>query len=286
MKKVASILFILCLMLTVGCGEQGQEEEQEPTKPDIVEETETASALNVTVEGYEALALTMTYEQVCTVLGKEGEPVPYNIMNFPGTMPESERMAFDEYYAWGPDEQPWYWSERTIICACFIDNKLMAKSLHNPTVDAEMDPVVSLESFRSIEFGSDYQKVTAVTQNDMRLYVDYVDKTQHVIKYGCGEDSGWSSSFEFSNDKLNYKAMFCTYGLGFSAPMSWENYERMEVGMTYDEVCAIAGSNGEFNLEIDTVDMSSQIYCWNVDGQASFHFENGILVGFGRGGAK
>jgi len=277
-KKLIGILLIFCIMFTAGCTNK------EPIDSDEIQPDGILGFLGVTVEGYEAMTLDMTYEQVCVILeeGREtwGIPVPHTVTEeeLAIALPEGSLIYMWEsnYFYNHPD-----WEGRNYIYACFFDNKLVAKRFDYPLpANAAPDSDVTLErAFGTVELGSNYQKVADVMQDRITLRYDYVDKTQHYVGCSCGKWPGISLMLEFSNDSLVLKEM-----RGADTPhdnwpvMAEEDYEKIKLGMTYDEVRIIAKSDGRLVSETVTVGKVKKIYSWGVGWEVDLTFENNILI--------
>ncbi len=213
-----------------------------------------ALANRITSADFDRLKIGMTYQEVKQILGREGE----NYTEYNSPTIENFRVAYR-----------WLNKDNTGIIAVFnSENKLIKLSAQNLNaigfgVNRE-PPVVTSLNFENIKVGMTYDEVTKIigsggTKQPTRDNpLTNANTTEHIWL----NPDGTSMTIIFdSNQKvvtIRTKNMN-TYNLGnpfWNQPkpvysITREKYEKLELGMTYQEIRNILRGEGELDTEFD-----------------------------------
>lgn len=83
------------------------------------------------------------------------------------------------------------------------------------------------------------------------------------------ESDGWGvATITFQNGKVTNKTQFGVNDQS-AAKATMDKYNQVETGMTYDEVVAIMGGDGELSSDTEIAGVSSKLYMWDGEDIAS-----------------
>lgn len=120
---------------------------------------------------------------------------------------------------------------------------------------------INAEKFAAIEQGMSYEEVVDIIGSEgVEQSTSTVGDITTTI-YDWDSDSWGNASVTFQNDKVVNKTQIGVSGQS-EAEITMDMYNQIETGMTYDEVVAIIGGEGELQSDTSVAGISSQLYSW------------------------
>jgi outer membrane protein assembly factor BamE (lipoprotein component of BamABCDE complex) len=208
----------------------------------------------VTVLEYNQLEIGMKYREVQKIMGSDGELYPEAIANNPDILKAA--------YRWRNDDG----SE--IVAIFDFSNSLVRYYSNNlggsNFGDNSQSPLVTSANFERIKAGMTYQEVVQIIGNGGRRIeennLDSFSSSNNTYNWINPDGTGLSIVFDGSDRVVSTRS----YNLNATdfGDTSWKRqnnsitkqlYDRLKLGMTYQEISNIMGSQGEidgnFNLE-------------------------------------
>lgn len=135
---------------------------------------------------------------------------------------------------------------------------------------------LSADKFNSIDFGMTYEDVVDIIGEDGTNIseVSVLDTTTAIYQW---EDGLTNCNVTFSNNSVTGKAQVGILETP-NANVTLALYDSIKTGMTYDEVIAIFGTDGELMSTSKLLDAETTIYMWDgttLGGNCNVTFQNG-----------
>ena len=281
MKKIMCLLLLTCLLLLAGCGPftiqiRDDSGDKGPNGGDSGSGEQKEMPVSTPEEIFAWLDLDMSYEEVSARLGPGVEIGYSSALGMVESLNTAEGRQDGRFFMW-----PEAGSEEHYAAACFRGDKIRAKFLCYPMPYVAAKPELSYEAFGDINWDASYTTIAEMIPVPLQVICEYVDRTVHGICYSIGMYPDWAVKFEFINDRLELKQWVNLAATGQNSPLTEESYWRMSVGMTFSEVCDIAGSTGEVMKETCTRYGTHSYFIYSYgDGAMIFEYENNTLLRF------
>ncbi len=165
-----------------------------------------------------------------------------------------------------------------IIAAVSGDSDSGSNSSSSSTSAPVKKDGLTYEKFVSVQMGSSYEDVVAIIGEEGKLGTSNTIGDIETKMYEWN-DGGANMNAMFQNGKLVNKAMASLSQLvkpnGDNIKM--EQFDKVQNGMSYEEVKAIFGRDGFIMSEGSMMGITTQMYCWiNTGGaNAEVTFQNG-----------
>lgn len=142
--------------------------------------------------------------------------------------------------------------------------------------DDNNDGLINAEKFSQIESGMSYEEVVAIIGSEGKNTADAQAGNMTGESYQWDSDSWGSALITFVDGKVANKAQAGVDN--DAATITAEMYDKIETGMTIDEVVNIIGGEGALASESEVGGLNAQVYTWyGKDGisNANITFSNG-----------
>lgn len=149
------------------------------------------------------------------------------------------------------------------------DNSNSSSSTASQSTQQDKDSTkIDADKFAKIENGMTYDEVVSI--------IDSEGSEQSTNEIGGikttmyeWESDGWGvATITFQNGKVTNKTQFGVNDQS-AAKATMDKYNQVETGMTYDEVVAIMGGDGELSSDTEIAGVSSKLYMWDGEDIAS-----------------
>ena len=150
------------------------------------------------------------------------------------------------------------------------------------TGEAEQtDGKITAEKYEQIQNGMTYQELVALIGEEGNLTAESETLGSKTVMYEWTAEDGWGTAIIVLQDNaVINKSQTGVAQSAETAPITLEQYEQIEEGMTYDKVVEIIGGEGEAISESNTEDSITVVYIWKgSDGvsNATLTFYNNAL---------
>lgn len=289
MKKFLCLLFAAMLLLGMtGCAEQKEvpkEEEipEEVVLPEVVEDDElskTEPKYRISDETYDKLKFGISYAQACEILGKEGVEGEANLPAYSSWRYDT---YFDNFYNI-ENKYVWecaYYGDFSGVVLQFVNDKMTMKEKHmigDPAKLLKMKDI-TYDHFLKLERGMTYQKVTEILGGELPLRE--IESSSTVLREFLIRSGNRSLEFRVFDGILIAKGHSALFSDNLST-ITEAQYEKVEYGMRYKEVCDLFGSEGVPSYEqCDEQGNVFSDYNWKIsetNRTAIVHFVNGKVM--------
>lgn len=127
---------------------------------------------------------------------------------------------------------------------------------------------IDADKFAKIENGMTYDEVVSIigSEGSEQSTNEIGDVKTTMYEW---ESDGWGvATITFQNGKVTNKTQFGVNDQS-AAKATMDKYNQVETGMTYDEVVAIMGGDGELSSDTEIAGVSSKLYMWDGEDIAS-----------------
>ncbi len=127
---------------------------------------------------------------------------------------------------------------------------------------------IDADKFAKIENGMTYDEVVSIigSEGSEQSTNEIGDVKTTTYEW---ESDGWGvATITFQNDKVANKTQFGVNDQS-AAKATMDKYNQVKTGMTYDEVVAIMGGDGELSSDTKIAGVSSKLYLWDGEDIAS-----------------
>ncbi|REJ77656.1 MAG: DUF3862 domain-containing protein [Acidobacteria bacterium] len=128
---------------------------------------------------------------------------------------------------------------------------------------------VSMDKFDKIEMGMSYDAVKGIMGSDGNQTSMTKAGNREMASYEWKGEKFAAIRVRFNNDELSYKSQTGLTPANGSADISQAKFNRIEVGMSYDEVKDIIGSDGEMTSHSKFSTFESKSYRWKGSGYSN-----------------
>jgi Beta-lactamase inhibitor (BLIP) len=140
---------------------------------------------------------------------------------------------------------------------------------------------ISKEEFEQVKDGMTYEEVVKVVGVEGELLSETGEKGSqfHTIMYSWEGANGWgaNANMTFQNEKLVSKAQFGVGG-GSDVEVSLEQFNKIQNGMTYEQVTEILGGEGELSSTAGDAKMYSYAGKGDIGANAILSFQANKLI--------
>lgn len=158
-------------------------------------------------------------------------------------------------------------------CASGADNKSdnsnSSSSTASQSTQQDKDSTkIDADKFAKIENGMTYDEVVSIIGSEGSEQSTNEIGGIKTTMYEW-ESDGWGvATITFQNGKVTNKTQFGVNDQS-AAKATMDKYNQVETGMTYDEVVAIMGGDGELSSDTEIAGVSSKLYMWDGEDIAS-----------------
>lgn len=158
------------------------------------------------------------------------------------------------------------------------DNSNSSSSTASQSTQQDKDSTkIDADKFAKIENGMTYDEVVSIIGSEGSEQSTNEIGSVKTTMYEW-ESDGWGvATITFQNGKVTNKTQFGVNDQS-AAKATMDKYNRVETGMTYDEVVAIMGGDGELSSDTEIAGVSSKLYMWdgeNIASNCSITFSDG-----------
>lgn len=149
------------------------------------------------------------------------------------------------------------------------DNSNSSSSTASQGAQQEKDSTkIDADKFAKIENGMTYDEVVSIIGSEGSEQSTNEIGGVKTTMYEW-ESDGWGvPTITFQNGKVTNKTQFGVNDQS-AAKATMDKYNHVETGMTYDEVVAIMGGDGELSSDTEIAGVSSKLYMWDGEDIAS-----------------
>lgn len=149
------------------------------------------------------------------------------------------------------------------------DNSNSSSSTASQGAQQERDSTkIDADKFAKIENGMTYDEVVSIIGSEGSEQSTNEIGGVKTTMYEW-ESDGWGvATITFQNGKVTNKTQFGVNDQS-AAKATMDKYNQVETGMTYDEVVAIMGGDGELSSDTEIAGVSSKLYMWDGEDIAS-----------------
>lgn len=150
----------------------------------------------------------------------------------------------------------------------------------NPANDSEgSSETVTLEKFNRIRLGMSYDEVKEIIGSEGKQSSSTKGRNYETASYEWKGEKFARITARFTNGSLTYKFQSGITGTSGNADIDQAKFNKIEVGMTYDEVKNIIGADGELTFESKAGNFTSSAYRWKGEKFSSIYatFRDGEL---------
>ena len=199
----------------------------------------------VSVVEYNKLRIGMKYREVEKIMGREGELFPEAIATDPDRLKAAYRWRNDD----GSDLVAIFDFSNSLVR--YYSNNLGGTNLGNNS----QSPIVTVSHFESIKAGMTYQEVVQIIGNGGTKIDSSSNTTYNWLN---GDGTGLSIVFDGSDRvvsirsyNLNATDFGDTSWKGQNNAITKQLYDRLKLGMTYQEISSLLGGGGEIDEGFD-----------------------------------
>jgi outer membrane protein assembly factor BamE (lipoprotein component of BamABCDE complex) len=147
---------------------------------------------------------------------------------------------------------------------------------------------VSTEKFSKLELGMSYEQVKAIMGSPGTTLSETKSGSFSSASYEWKGDKFARISVRFTNDELTYKSQSGLSPASGTDEINQEKFNKINIGMTYDEVKAIIGSDGELTSQMKIGKVNSVNYRWKGERYSNIFasFKDGKLQNKTQNGLK
>lgn len=158
------------------------------------------------------------------------------------------------------------------------DNSNSSSSTASQSTQQDKDSTkIDADKFAKIENGMTYDEVVSIIGSEGSEQSTNEIGSVKTTMYEW-ESDGWGvATITFQNGKVTNKTQFGVNDQS-AAKATIDKYNQVETGMTYDEVVAIMGGDGELSSDTEIAGVSSKLYMWdgeNIASNCSITFSDG-----------
>lgn len=149
------------------------------------------------------------------------------------------------------------------------DNSNSSSSTASQSTQQDKDSTkIDADKFAKIENGMTYDEVVSIIGSEGSEQSTNEIGGIKTTMYEW-ESDGWGvATITFQNGKVTNKTQFGVNDQS-AAKATMDKYNQVETGMTYDEVVAIMGGDGELSSDTKIAGVSSKLYMWDGEDIAS-----------------
>lgn len=149
------------------------------------------------------------------------------------------------------------------------DNSNSSSSTASQSTQQDKDSTkIDADKFAKIENGMTYDEVVSIIGSEGSEQSTNEIGSVKTTMYEW-ESDGWGvATITFQNGKVTNKTQFGVNDQS-AAKATMDKYNQVETGMTYDEVVAIMGGDGELSSDTEIAGVSSKLYMWDGEDIAS-----------------
>lgn len=149
------------------------------------------------------------------------------------------------------------------------DNSNSSSSTASQGAQQDKDSTkIDADKFAKIENGMTYDEVVSIIGSEGSEQSTNEIGGIKTTMYEW-ESEGWGvATITFQNGKVTNKTQFGVNDQS-AAKATMDKYNQVETGMTYDEVVAIMGGDGELSSDTEIAGVSSKLYMWDGEDIAS-----------------
>lgn len=149
------------------------------------------------------------------------------------------------------------------------DNSNSSSSTASQGAQQDQDSTkIDADKFAKIENGMTYDEVVSIIGSEGSEQSTNEIGGVKTTMYEW-ESDGWGvATITFQNGKVTNKTQFGVNDQS-AAKATMDKYNQVETGMTYDEVVAIMGGDGELSSDTEIAGVSSKLYMWDGEDIAS-----------------
>lgn len=149
------------------------------------------------------------------------------------------------------------------------DNSNSSSSTASQSAQQDKDSTkIDADKFAKIENGMTYDEVVSIIGSEGSEQSTNEIGGVKTTMYEW-ESDGWGvATITFQNGKVTNKTQFGVNDQS-AAKATMDKYNQVETGMTYDEVVAIMGGDGELSSDTKIAGVSSKLYMWDGEDIAS-----------------
>lgn len=149
------------------------------------------------------------------------------------------------------------------------DNSNSSSSTASQSTQQDKDSTkIDADKFAKIENGMTYDEVVSIIGSEGSEQSTNEIGGIKTTMYEW-ESDGWGvATITFQNGKVTNKTQFGVNDQS-AAKATMDKYNQVETGMTYDEVVAIMGGDGELSSDTEIAGVSSKLYMWDGEDIAS-----------------
>lgn len=149
------------------------------------------------------------------------------------------------------------------------DNSNSSSNTASQSTQQDKDSTkIDADKFAKIENGMTYDEVVSIIGSEGSEQSTNEIGGIKTTMYEW-ESDGWGvATITFQNGKVTNKTQFGVNDQS-AAKATMDKYNQVETGMTYDEVVAIMGGDGELSSDTEIAGVSSKLYMWDGEDIAS-----------------
>lgn len=149
------------------------------------------------------------------------------------------------------------------------DNSNSSNNTASQSTQQDKDSTkIDADKFAKIENGMTYDEVVSIIGSEGSEQSTNEIGGIKTTMYEW-ESDGWGvATITFQNGKVTNKTQFGVNDQS-AAKATMDKYNQVETGMTYDEVVAIMGGDGELSSDTEIAGVSSKLYMWDGEDIAS-----------------
>lgn len=238
--------------------------------------------VKVTQEQFDSVKSGMTYDQVKEIFGGAGK-IEVKSRNDDYELLGNNSSTQTDIYQWdikGKGDSQYYELQ-------FTDGKILAKSI--VTKNSEKSSKITTEDYKKVKMGMSYETVLGILgtkENEKRKSIEFYDDGKEYITYsytwkipsGC-----IFLAFNDNNEAYQGDLDYDPYKTKSKVKATKEQYDKIQDGMTYEQVKEILGSDGRFVSNNEVESGGLEVYEWqgkNIGGSKVYYtvyFENGVV---------
>ncbi len=144
---------------------------------------------------------------------------------------------------------------------------------------AQPDDAADVEKYLSIQMGSSYQDVAAImgSEGEVTSQSSVADSTTTIYSWDV---KGFGSMNVTVQDDVVVGKAEIGLGGGDDVKVTYDQYQQVATGMSYDEVCAVFGGKGELVSQSSLLGITDDIYMWSgtdLGANCTISFQDGAV---------
>jgi hypothetical protein len=156
------------------------------------------------------------------------------------------------------------------------------------TEEQQADDAADVEKYLSIQMGSSYQDVVAIMGSEGKVssQTSVGDSTSTIYEWDV---KGFGSMNVTIQDEVVVGKAEMGLGGGDDVKVTYDQYQQVATGMSYDEVCAVFGGKGELVSQSSLLGITDDLYMWSgtdLGANCTITFQDGAVTSMSQYGLE